>query len=153
MTRSGLEPGTRPLLLVALCALALATTALAGSAEDDLQAVKRAVLATDSSQARPPAADPRPPRTEAAPRSGHGEPIWFRVRLVEKTGKRARVSVDLPIGLVRTPADGWPLPSLHGCRKRERCGATFGEILRALDGGQSLVEIEADDASVRVWVD
>jgi hypothetical protein len=80
--------------------------------------------------------------------------MWFRVRIVEKAGRRrARVSVNLPIGLVRSFGDDWPIPSYHGCRKRDRCGATLGEILRALDTGQNLVEIEDDEATVRVWVE
>jgi hypothetical protein len=79
--------------------------------------------------------------------------MWFRVRIVEKAGKRARVSLNLPIGLVRSIGDDWPLPSRHGCRKRDRCGVTLGELLRALDSGQPLVDIEDDEATVRVWVE
>jgi len=30
---------------------------------------------------------------------------------------------------------------------------TIGEVLRALDSGQALVDIEDDEASVRVWVE
>ncbi len=107
--------------------------------------------ATSESQPRPPAEDPGA-AAEMKPRA-KGEPMWFRVRVVEKASKRARVSVNLPIGLVRAMGDEWPIPSYHGCRKRERCGMTIGEVLRALDSGQSLVEIEDDEASVRVWVD
>ena len=79
--------------------------------------------------------------------------MWFHVRVVEKAGKRARVSLNLPIGLVRSMGDDWPIPAYHGCRKRDRCGVTLGEILRALDSGQPLVDIEDDEATVRVWVD
>jgi len=140
------------MLAMAVLGVALATPAGAGSAEDDLQAVKKAVLAGAASQARPPAEDPAPaPR--AKPRSRTGGPMWFRVRIVEKANKGARVSVNLPIGLVRSLGDDWPLPSYHGCRKRDHCGATLGEILRALDTGQDLVQIEDDEATVRVWVD
>ena len=79
--------------------------------------------------------------------------MWFRVRIVEKAGKKARVSVNLPLLLVRSLGDDWPIPEYHGCRKRDRCGATLGELLRALDSGQSLVDIEDDEATVRVWVE
>jgi hypothetical protein len=133
--------------------VAFAAPAPAGSAEDDLQAVKRAVLARNASAARPPAEEPAPPRAEPVAREGRKAKAWFRVRVVEKGGKRAKVSVNLPIGFARALGDEWPLPSYHGCRKPDRCGATLGEILRALDGGQSLVEIEDDEASVRVWID
>ena len=133
---------------------ALAAPAAAGNAEDDLQAVKRAVLASSRSQARPPAEDPNSPPAEARPLPrGKAEPMWLRVRVLEKTGKRARVSLNLPIGLARSFGDAWPIPAYHGCRKRDRCGVTLGEILRALDSGQALVDIEDDEATVRVWVE
>jgi hypothetical protein len=79
--------------------------------------------------------------------------MWLRVRVVEKASRRTRVSVNLPIGLVRALGDDWPLPEYHGCRKASRCGATLGEVLRALERGQNLVEIDDDEASVRVWVE
>ena len=152
MTWSSLDSSTARLLLCAALGVGLSASALAGGAEDDLQAVKKAVRATSESQPRPPAEDPGGAAAETKPRA-KGEPMWFRVRVVEKANKRARVSVNLPIGLVRAMGDEWPIPSYHGCRKRERCGMTIGEVLRALDSGQSLVEIEDDEASVRVWVD
>jgi hypothetical protein len=136
---------------------AVASPAAAGNAQDDLQAVKKAVLASSESpasvsQARPPAEDPGPRTAEAKPRPTEG-PLWFRVRIVEKAGKRARLSLNLPIGLVRSVGDEWPIPSRHHCRKRDRCGVTLGEILRALDSGQALVDIEDDEATVRIWVE
>ena len=52
---------------------------------------------------------------------------------------------------MRAFGEDWPV---QGCRRCEgRQGPTLGEILRALDSGQSLVEIEDEDATVRVWVD
>ena len=43
---------------------------------------------------------------------------------------------------------------MHGCRHcQDGHGPTLGEVLRSLDAGQSLVEIEDEDATVRVWVD
>lgn len=156
MTRPRLDSLARPSLLAAALAVAFAAPAAAAGADDDLQAVKRAVLASNAStsvaQARPPAEDPAPRRAEALPREPSGGPRWLRVRVLEKGGRGGRVSVNLPIGLVRTLGDEWPVPGF-GCRKRDRCGTTLGEILRALDGGQSLVEIEDAEASVRVWID
>jgi hypothetical protein len=157
MTRSDLESCTGRLLLAAALGVGLSAPARAGSADDDLQAVKKAVLASSESpasvsQARPPAEDPGPRTAEAKPRPTEG-PLWFRVRIVEKAGKRARLSLNLPIGLVRSVGDDWPIPSRHHCRKRDRCGVTLGEILRALDSGQALVDIEDDEATVRVWVE
>lgn len=61
------------------------------------------------------------------------------------------MSVNLPLGLVRAFGQDWPL---HGCRHcQDGHGPTLGEVLRSLDAGQSLVEIEDEDATVRVWVD
>jgi len=140
--------------VMAILGAVVAAPAAAGNAEDDLQAVKKAVLASSVSQARPPAEDPAGAVAEMKlqPRA-KGGPMWFRVRIVEKAGKRARVSLNLPIGLVRSFGDDWPIPSYHGCWKRDRCGVTVGEILRALDSGQALVDIEDDEATVRVWVE
>jgi hypothetical protein len=142
----------RTAMFLVACA-ALAAPALAGSADDDLQAVKRAVLASNAQPARPLPEDPQQPKAEAkpAPRP-RGDAMWLRVRVTEKTGKGARVAINLPIGLVRAVGEDWPLP-YEGCRKHGRCGTTLGEILRTLDAGQSLVEIDDQDASVRVWVE
>jgi len=139
-------------LMLAVLGAAIVAPATADRAEDDLQVVRKAVLASTTMQTRPPAEDPTPP-AEARPKPRKAEPMWFRVRIVEKAGKKARVSVNLPLLLVRSLGDDWPIPSYHGCRKRDRCGATLGEILRALDTGQNLVDIEDDEATVRVWVE
>ena len=141
------------LMAISLLGAALASPAAAGSGDDDLQAVKRAVLASNAQPPRPLPEDPAQTKESRPERRAKSDAFWFRVRVVEKANKRARVSINLPIGLVRSLGDDWPIPTSSGCRKRDRCGLTLGEILRALDGGQSLVEIEDDEASVRVWVD
>jgi hypothetical protein len=129
----------------------LAPPASADRAEDDLQLVKKAVLSARTSPVRPPAEDPAPPTT-ARPSARKGEPQWFRVRIVEKAGKKAKVSVNLPLGLVRSLGDEWPIAERGRCREGGHC-PTLGEVLRALDAGQSLVEIEDDETTVRVWVE
>ena len=142
-----------PLAVVA----ALAAPAAADRAEDDLQLVRKAVASsTRVAQARPPAEAPPAPE-EARPAPCKGEPQWFRVRIVEKAGKekagkRARVSINLPLGVVRSLGDEWPI-SHHGGECRKAHCPTVGEVLRALDSGQSLVEIEDDETTVRVWVE
>ncbi len=140
-------------LLLAVLVASITAPAVAGDANDDLQAVRKAVLATSVAQARPPAEDPGGAPAEARPQRGKDQPMWFRVRIKEKSGKRGRVSVNLPIGIARALGDDWPIRSSRACHKRDRCDVTLGELLRALDGGQSLVEIENDDAKVRVWVE
>jgi hypothetical protein len=137
-----------PLAVVA----ALGAPAAADRAEDDLQLVKKAVGSSSVAQTRPPAEEPPPPRAEAAPPTRKGAPSWFRVRIVDKANKPTKVSVNLPLGLVRAFGDDWPIGEHGRCRQDHRC-ATLGEVLRALDSGQSLVEIEDDEATVRVWVE
>ena len=83
---------------------------------------------------------------------------WFKVRVVEKGSNRAKVTVNLPIALVRA-LDDFPIDiGGHGryhngeYRDGERT-IKLGEVLATLEGGQSLVEIDDDDATVRVWVE
>lgn len=152
MTRSSFESSIVRLLLAAALGAAIAAPVSAGNAEDDLQAVRKAVLASGS-QARPPAEDQGQAAEARRQPRARTDPMWFKVRIVEKAGKRARVSLNLPIGLARSLGDDWPIPSRRGCGKRDRCGTTFGQILRALDTGQALVDIEDDEATVRVWVE
>jgi hypothetical protein len=139
-------------LFAGILVAALAAPAAADRAEDDLQLVKKAVGSSAVAQARPPAEETLPPRAQAAPAPRKGAPTWFRVRIVDKTSKRAKVSVNLPLGLVRAFGDDWPISEHGRCRQDQRC-PTLGEVLRALDSGESLVEIEDDEATVRVWVE
>jgi hypothetical protein len=129
---------------------ALALPAAAGqAAEDDLQLVKRAVSSSRVADLRPPAEEP-PARL--APTPPKAELRWFRVRIEERGGNRAKVKINLPLGLVRTFGDDWPIAPADGCGKARRC-PTLGEILRSLDSGQSLVEIDSEDSTARVWVE
>jgi hypothetical protein len=139
-------------LFAVMLAGALAAPLAADRAEDDLQLVKKAVASSPGTQARPPAEEPPAASAEAKPLPRTGEPQWFRVRVVEKAGKRARVSVNLPLGLVRSLGDEWPIARPGRCGQDHHC-PTLGEVLRALDSGQSLVEIEDDEKTVRVWVE
>jgi len=126
-------------LLAGALFVALAAPALAGSSEEDLQVVRKAVAEAPPS----PKAEARPPARE---------PQWFRLRIKERNGKGAKVSINLPLGFVRSLGEDWPVAPHEACRKEHHC-PTLGEILRALDSGQSLVEIDSDDATVRAWVE
>ncbi len=140
----------RKLFVVAAFLGALAAPAAADRADDDLAAVKRAVGGPSiETEPKSPAEDPaQPPRRAERDRPRRSEPQWLRVRVVEKGQKRSRVSLNLPLALVRAFGRDWPL---EGCRRCEH--RTVGEVLRALDSGQNLVEIEDQDAFVRVWVE
>lgn len=124
-------------LFAVLLAVALVAPAAADRADDDLAAVRKAVASA-------------PEQAAGGQKTHAAEPRWFRVRIVEKTGKRGRVSLNLPLGLVRAVADDWPL---QGCRRTQGHTPTVGEVLRALDSGQSLFEVDDEEATVRVWVD
>ncbi len=126
----------------AMAVLVLApAVSFAGSAEDDLAVVKKAVA-----QSSPPATDPASPRAEP-PRSER-KMRWLKVRVTEKEGKR--VSINVPLTFARALGEDWPVNL--GCRKGGS-RVTLGEILRTLEAGQDLVEVESDDAKVRVWVE
>lgn len=141
-------------LAALLLLAALATPAGADRADDDLQVVRKAVAASAAvAQARPPAEQPPAAADEARPAPRKGEPQWFRVNIVEKAGKRAKVKINLPLALVRSFGDDWPLGIDRKGDHEHRHGPTLGEVLRALDSGQSLVEIEDDETTVRVWVE
>lgn len=116
----------------------------AGVVDDDLTVVKRAVgqAATPTPQAAP--------EEKAAPQSG-AKPQWLRVRVTERNGKKVRV--NLPLALVRAVGD-WPLD--FGCGwdgERRRCKIRLSEVLEALDAGQSLVEVDDEGTTVRIWVE
>ena len=140
----------------ALCGLLSAAgvaAAPAGVRDDDLQVVKRAV----QDKAAPPAAQEKSPALDAdekqAPRSPTASPRWLRVRISEPGGKRVRV--NLPLSLARAVGD-WPIDI--GCHRRDgkarSCASLrLSELLQALDKGESLVEIEDEGTSVRVWVE
>jgi hypothetical protein len=144
-------------------ALALAATAAAGlkaSGEDDLAIVKKAVASPTPTRARAESrtavAQAAPAATEARPpvRTGR-EPQWFKVRVVDRGTGRKKVTINLPLSLVRALGDDtidW------GCRSgegdREKCHSVrLSEVLRSLEAGQELVEIEDDEATVKVWVE
>ena len=148
-------------------ALALAGTAgagLAASGEDDLAIVKKAVASpsprarearvTVTAQSAPAAPAAPAPEATARARSGR-EPQWFKVRVVDRNSGRKKVTINLPLSLVRALGDDtidW------GCRNgegvRDRCHTVrLSEVLRSLEAGQELVEIEDEEATVKVWVE
>jgi hypothetical protein len=127
-------------LTIALAALATPAAADGYSAEEDLAVVKKA---TSGSASRAPAEAPPPSRAD--------EPQWLRVRIVETGEKKATVKVNLPLALIHALGDEVPVP---GCGGREGGRSlTVGEVLRALDSGESLVEIEDPESTVRIWVE
>ena len=148
----------RRMLAFSILGAAIALPAAADRGEDDLQVVRKAVASSSVPAAaqekpRPPAEEePMPPQARRPLKSSDLK--WLHVRVAPKAGgKSGRVSVNVPLGLVRMFGDDWPIPTGPGCRRHDRCHLTLGEILRALDSGQTLVDIEDDEATVKVWVE
>jgi hypothetical protein len=135
-------------VLIGAAALALLPHPTAAGAspsdDDDLSVVRRAVA-----DAR--IADAPPARAVAPPHKG-SEPRWLKVRIQEKGEKRSRVSVNLPLALVRAVGSDWPIEG-HRHRGSDGHCMTLGEVLRALDSGQDIVQIDDEDTTVRVWVE
>ena len=159
----------RRLVLGAALTVTAAGVVIAASAEDDLAVVKRAVARQDAPAKTPPAAAAEEPitradeqdawegRTDARPRTGGpGRDLrWFKVRITEKGAKKSRVNVNLPIALVRALGDDFPIDIGHhaGWRGGRERTLRLGEVLATLEAGQSLVEIDDDEATVRIWVE
>jgi hypothetical protein len=118
--------------------------AAAQEAADDLTVVKRAVAQAPAVAAVRPAA--------GAPRSG--KPQWFKVRVVDKGSKKGRVTVNLPLALVRafgdTPFDWRCGADEHPAR---RCSIKVADVLEALEAGQELVEVDDERSIVKIWVE
>ena len=125
--------------------------------EDDLALVKRAVAqkAVAQSQAVSPAARPQA-EGKPAPRATvrDHDPQWFKVRVVDKaTGKR-KVTVNLPLAVVKALGDDMPIDWPCGGREsRIHSTLKLSEVLSALEAGQDLVQVDDDDSEVRVWVE
>ena len=148
----------RRMLAFSILGAAIAVPVAADRGDDDLQVVRKAVAsasvpASAQEKSRLPAEEePMPPQARRPLKSSDLK--WLHVRVAPKAGgKSGRVSVNVPLGLVRMFGDDWPIPTGPGCRRHDRCHLTLGDILRALDSGQTLVDIEDDEATVKVWVE
>jgi hypothetical protein len=138
------------MLAAAIAATALALGGLVRAAAqetaDDLTVVKRAVA-----QASAPAA---PAVKPAAPAPRASKPTWFKVRVVDKGSKKGRVTVNLPLALVRafgdTPFDWKCGGDEHPAR---RCSIKVADVLEALEAGQELVEVDDENSIVKIWVE
>ncbi|HEY2945827.1 MAG TPA: hypothetical protein VGN09_25580 [Vicinamibacteria bacterium] len=132
-------------LAVALAAGGMVRAAAQGAA-DDLTVVKRAVAQAPAPAA--PAVKPAP----SAPRSS--KPQWFKVRVVDKGSKKGRVTVNLPLALVRAFGDA---PFDWRCGGDEhparRCSIKVADVLEALEAGQELVEVDDENSIVKIWVE
>jgi len=119
--------------------------------EDDLSLVRRAVARNQAASAPArPQADARPaPRAAVRGR----DPQWFKIRVVDKGTRKSKVTVNLPITLVKALGDDMPIDWPCGGDSRVRSSLKMSEVLAALEAGQDLVQVDDDDSEVRVWVE
>ena len=151
---------TGGLALIAVAAASIAAIASAGPVpEDDLTVVKRAVAQAAPREAAP-ARRPESARPEAEEKVAERrarplgkEATWLKVRVTDKSTGRRKVTVNVPLALVRAVGDGWPRIDFECGDRHARCAIKVSEILAALESGQDLVEIDEEDESVRVWVE
>lgn len=158
--RKRLAWGTTALAVAAAVATGIAVASGAGPAvEDDLAVVKRAVAQSTQAVPDTPATsrtqepEPRPEAARPARTSGK-QPNWLKVRVTEKGTSRKKVTVNLPLALVRALDDG-DFPINFGCGEKQhrRCSIKLAEVLDALESGQDLVEVDDEDQLVRIWVE
>jgi len=145
MTRTRTTLGLAGAVLVG-GAVILAAAESTKPREDDLALVKRAVAQNTASDTA------AVPRTAPAGR----EPQWFKVRIVDKATGKKKVTVNLPLSLVKALGDDMPIDwpcGDHEAERHARSTVKLSEVLRALQAGQDLVEVDDDENQVRVWVE
>jgi len=119
--------------------------------EDDLSLVKRAVAENQAASApvRPEAEVKPAPRAAAR---GH-EPQWFKIRVVDKGTRKTKVTVNLPLAVVKALGDDVPFDWPCGGEARLHSKVKLSDVLAALEAGQDLVQVDDDESEVRVWVE
>jgi hypothetical protein len=131
--------------------LVVAATVLGATgarAEDDLALIRKAVAQSPS--------DPAPQAPVVAPPARKVEPQWLRVRVEPKGEKKGCVKINIPLAFVKAVGDSLPASFGEGCRRERReayCGLKLSEVLKTLEGGQDLVEIDDEEHTVRVWLE
>jgi len=135
----------------ALLALLVPAGLPAATPEDDLAVVKRAVEERPNARGETPRSERGVATPEPELKPSAREPQWLRMRIEHKGQQRGRVSVNLSLALVRALGDDSSIGA--GWLDKDRKRLKLSEVLRALDNGQNLVEIEDQKASVRIWVE
>jgi hypothetical protein len=132
---------------LALIGLVVSISGAARAEDDDLAVVRRAVQIAQNTKA-PPAAEAqsaKPSRSD----EGRVETAWLRIRISEKGDKRGRVSVNVPLSFVEALA----YEDADRPGKGRHCGVDWTAVVKALRSTRNIVDIEDDEASVRVYVE
>ena len=129
--------------------LGMATLAVCGErapGDDDLAVVKKAVASEPTPVPKMASALPTPKTDPQPPKARTAAPQWLKVRIVESGAHKSRVTVNLPLAMVRALGDDFPVDlGPHHLR--------LSEVLQALESGEPLVEVKSPDSTVRVWVE
>jgi hypothetical protein len=123
--------------------------ALVVAGEDDLSVVRRAVAhaGAGGSSEEVPAVRPEEPRKAAA------RVHRVKVRITEK-GKGTKVAVDLPLAFLQGLGADIPVRWYGTENGRPTRGQVrLGDILEMLGSGEDFVKIDAEGATIRVFVD
>ena len=137
-------------MLGAALALCLAAGGLrAGTTEDDLAVVKKALESVPQAATASVAAA-ETPKAVAPARKG-AKPQWLKVRVSDKGSKKAKVSINVPLALVEALGDE-PLDLCHR-DDRPHCHIKLKDVLTSLEAGQEILEVDDEEATVRVWVE
>jgi hypothetical protein len=135
--------------VLAVVAVPVLTAAQASKPkDDDLALVKRAVAQNSAPAALPQAETPPAPRTS----SRTHEAQWFKVRVVDKATGKKKVTVNMPLSLVKALGDDMPVDWPCG-EGRIHSTLRMADVLAALESGQDLVQVDDEDEEVRVWVE
>jgi hypothetical protein len=138
------------MVFVGVLGISVSTAAAQGRKpkDDDLALVKRAVAQNSAPAALPQAEAPTAPRAS----SRSHEPQWFKVRVVDKATGKKKVTVNMPLSLVKALGDDVPVDWPCG-EGRIHSTLRMSEVLAALESGQDLVQVDDEDSEVRVWVE
>jgi hypothetical protein len=115
------------LVIFIISTLVIGTMPAFGNSADDYKVIKKASKSKKNS----------------------GDITWFRLEIIEKTGQKSKVKIKLPISIVETLAD-----CTEGkVNLEDNCKVDLKRVLADLKkhGPMTLVEIESDDANIRIW--
>ena len=117
--------------------------------EDDEDLVQRARLGLLRCDPKALGDVPRAP----GPGGGGAEARWFKVRIFEKAGSRAKLSLNIPMGLADLAFRSLPDDAREELRKKGYDADNFWEQLRRM-GPAQILEIEGDEGErIQIWIE
>jgi hypothetical protein len=113
--------------------------------EDLVERAKLALLRVDRRALAPePPPPPRPPGREAS---------WVRVRIYEKGGSKAKVSINLPVALADLVFKSLPDDAAADLRREGYDARTFWERLKRTGPAEILTIDGGDGDRIQVWIE